>query len=140
MTGTTFTSNNITKRAFETLIDRIADYPEYIEEKNFADLHNELYNMDYEYIYTSDAVKDLEEYGTFKAIGKIKDYEQFNFGEVNTDFSNPCDVANMLFYIIGEEIIYNVVEPIVDEWDEISEENETILFETIRNEYKELAA
>ncbi len=129
MENTRFTSNAITSRAFETVIDRIADYPEYIEEQNFSDLHNELFNMDYEYIYYSDAVKDLEEYGVFDAIERIKEYEQFNFGEVNTDFSDPCAVANMLFYIIGEDVIYNVVEPII----EAADEPETIDFEELHS-------
>ena len=116
--GTVFQSNNITIRAFQTLIDRFADYPEYLREDYLSDLHNELYNSDYEYIYYSDAEKDLAEYGVFDAIEKVKEYEQFNFGEVNTDFSNPCDVANMLFYIIGEKIIYEVVQPIIEQQEE----------------------
>lgn len=116
--GTVFQSNNITIRAFQALIDRFADYPEYLREDYLSDLHNELYNSDYEYIYYSDAREDLNEYDVFSAIEEIKEYEQFNFGEVNTDFSNPCDVANMLFYIIGEKIIYEVVQPIIEQQEE----------------------
>ena len=35
----------------------------------------------------------------------IKSYEQDNFGQVHTDISDPCKVANMLNYILGEEIL-----------------------------------
>jgi len=35
----------------------------------------------------------------------IKEYEQSNFGEVFTDFSEPEKVVNMYVYIIGEEIV-----------------------------------
>ena len=36
----------------------------------------------------------------------IKEYEQNNFGEVSTDFSDPEKVANMFAYIVGEEILF----------------------------------
>ena len=35
----------------------------------------------------------------------IKDYEQSNFGQVTTDFSDPEKVVNMYVYIIGEDIV-----------------------------------
>ena len=35
----------------------------------------------------------------------IKEYEEFNFGEVTTDLSEPERVANMFAYIKGEEIL-----------------------------------
>lgn len=41
----------------------------------------------------------------FGAIEKIKVYEQDNFGECNTDLSDPEKVANMLAYVIGEEVL-----------------------------------
>ena len=43
----------------------------------------------------------------FEAIETIKDYEQSNFGEVSTDLSSSENVANMLAYILGEQILYN---------------------------------
>ena len=43
----------------------------------------------------------------FEAIETIREYEQSNFGEVSTDFSSSENVANMLAYILGEEILYN---------------------------------
>ena len=41
----------------------------------------------------------------FDVINFVKDYEQFNFGEVYTDLSEPEKVVNMYTYIIGEEIV-----------------------------------
>ena len=38
-------------------------------------------------------------------IDTIKEYENDNLGEVNTDFSDPEKVVNMYVYIIGEEIV-----------------------------------
>ena len=38
-------------------------------------------------------------------IDTIKQYENDNFGEVNTDFSDPEKVVYMYVYIIGEEIV-----------------------------------
>ena len=35
----------------------------------------------------------------------IKQYENDNFGEVNTDFSDAEKVVNMYVYIIGEKIV-----------------------------------
>jgi TPP-dependent pyruvate/acetoin dehydrogenase alpha subunit len=41
----------------------------------------------------------------FEVIEHIREYEEFNFGEVYTDFSSPENVVNMYAYIIGEEIV-----------------------------------
>ena len=93
-----WTNTEIERDTINAMIDFLTDNPEY---DNWNDLHHDAYNSDYTYIYYSDARRVLNEYDAFQAIEEIKEYEQFNFGEVNTDFSNPCDVANMLFYILG---------------------------------------
>ena len=36
---------------------------------------------------------------------KIKDYEESNFGEVTTDFSDEEKTANMLAYVLADEIL-----------------------------------
>ena len=68
-------------------------------------LHNELFNVECYYTYKSDAKRDLEEIGVFDVIELIKEYEQENFGFVETDFSNPCNVGNMLWYIMGDYVM-----------------------------------
>lgn len=61
---------------------------------------------------------ELENYNVFDIIGMIVEYEKDNFGEVNTDFSNPCQVGNMLWYIVGNEILYDMFDG-CEEFDEL---------------------
>ena len=84
----------------------------------YCDLHNELFNTDYHYIYISDAKKALNEIGVFDAIGVIVKYETEEFGEVNTDFTDPCTVANMLYYIVGEEVLCDLFDG-CELWDKV---------------------
>ena len=69
-----------------------------------VDLHHHLCNEDYFIIGTYNAKKFLGEHA-FDAIGVIKEYEEDNFGNSTTDFSNPEKVANMLAYIIGQHVL-----------------------------------
>ena len=83
----------------------------------YCDLHDEVFNTDYYIIGTYKAKKALEEYGVFDAIEKVQSYELENFGEIYTDSSNPEKLINMLYYIIGEEVLYEMMDG-VDVWDE----------------------
>ena len=83
----------------------------------YCDLHNEVFNTDYYIIGTHEAKKALEEYGIFDAIGKVQEYEKDNFGKVYTDLSDPEKLINMLFYIIGEEVLVEMREDI-EVWNE----------------------
>jgi len=76
-------------------------------DQNINDLHHYLLNQDYFIIGYWKAEQWLKKDSIFNAIEKIKDYEQSNFGEVSTDLSNSENVANMLAYILGEEILFN---------------------------------
>ena len=69
-----------------------------------SDLHHYLLNQDYFIIGTYKAKKWLGS-EVFDVIETIREYEQSNFGEVSTDFSDPEKVANMYAYILGEEIL-----------------------------------
>jgi len=71
---------------------------------NLDDLHHEIFNTDYYIIGTYEAKKWLGD-EVFNIIDTIKQYENDNFGEVNTDFSDPEKIVNMYVYIIGEEIV-----------------------------------
>jgi len=68
------------------------------------DLHHEIFNTDYYIIGRYQATKWLGDQ-VFNVINIIKEYENDNFGEVNTDFSEVEKVVNMYVYIIGEEIV-----------------------------------
>tara|TARA_R100000234_G_scaffold42505_1_gene25255 strand:- start:109 stop:495 length:387 start_codon:yes stop_codon:yes gene_type:complete len=76
-------------------------------DQHICDLHHYLLNEDYFIIGYYEAEKWLKKDSIFNAIDKIKEYEQFNFGQVSTDLSNSENVANMLAYILGEEILFN---------------------------------
>ena len=78
----------------------------------YCDLHNEIFNTSYYIIGTYEAKKAIEEYGVFDALEKIQEYEKDNFGEIFTDLSDPEKVVNMLYYIIGEEVIFEMMEGI----------------------------
>ena len=69
-----------------------------------SDLHHYLLNEDYFIIGTYKAKKWLGS-EVFDVIETIREYEQSNFGQVSTDFSDPEKVANMIAYILGEEIL-----------------------------------
>lgn len=71
---------------------------------NLDDLHNECFNTDYYIIGTQQAI-DWMGSNAFKIIQFIKEYEEDNFGESNTDFSEPECVVNMYVYIIGERVV-----------------------------------
>lgn len=82
-----------------------------------CDLHSKLYNEDYFIIGYYEAEQFLNKVGVFKAIEMIKQYEQDNFGEVNTDFSDSEKVANMYAYIVGEEVLQES-ETLKNKWDD----------------------
>jgi GDP-D-mannose dehydratase len=83
----------------------------------YCDLHNEVFNTDYYIIGTYRAKEALNEYDVFEALEKVQTYEKDNFGEIYTDMSDPEKLINMLYYIIGEEVLYEMMDGI-EAWDE----------------------
>ena len=102
----------------------------------YCDLHNEVFNTDYYVTGTTEAKNILGE-NAFDAIGRIYSYEKDNFGEVYTDLSEPMKVVNMLYYIIGEEVMYNndeFSEIINEHWDECADEETNMkLIKALKN-------
>lgn len=90
------------------LIDALADGT--LDGVSTVDMHHEVYNSDNTYVYTADAERDLEQIGTFLAIRTVMDYEQSNFGQTAPaeKYGNPCWVADMVVYILGEALIYHL--------------------------------
>ena len=78
-------------------------------DQHISDLHHYLLNQDYFIIGYWNAEQWLKKDNgsIFEAIETIRDYEQTNFGQVSTDLSSSENVANMLAYILGEEILFN---------------------------------
>ena len=109
------------KEAREAIIEALRDgYDGY-----YCDLHNEVFNTTYYIVGTYEAKKALEEYGVFNAIEKVQAYEKDNFGEVYTDLSDPEKLINMLYYIIGEEVMYEMMDDIEvwrENWNNLADE------------------
>ena len=75
-------------------------------ENHKDDVHHQIFNLDY-YIIGRYKAKIWLEDEVFNVIDIIKKYENFNFGQVTTDLSEPEKVVNMYTYIVGEEIVNN---------------------------------
>ena len=115
------------KKHAEMKAEAIADVIETLEnwfDGYYCDLHNEVFNTDYYIIGTFQAKEALKEYDVFEAIEKVQEYEQFNFGEIYTDLSNPEKLINMLYYIIGDEVIGEMydIEEFNEKWNEYADE------------------
>ena len=108
-----------TTEALEDILDVLeSGYTGYMD-----DLHNEVFNTGYYIIGTYQAKQALTEYGVFEAIDTVQEYEDNAFGERYTDVSDPEKLANMLYYIIGEEVINDL---------EIYGESEEIAIERVK--------
>ena len=100
------------KSHFEDYLDK----NELLKEDKYwkEDLHHNVFNTDYYIIGTYQAKQWLNE-EVFECINIIKDYEQDNFGQVITDFTDAEHVVNMYTYIIGEEIVQDYLDSIAND-------------------------
>ena len=86
------------------VIDRLANSLSDCEGVYGCDLHSRLFNDEPLYVWHGEAAKeDLENIGVFDCIRLVREYEQSNFGEFNTEIE-PSKIANMVCYIVGELI------------------------------------
>lgn len=124
------------QEAIEAIIEELENgYSGY-----YCDLHNEVFNTDYYIIGTYAAKEALREYDVFEAIELVQNYEKEQFGEVYTDCSDPEKLINMVYYIIGDEVIceMNNIEAFSDNWNNIAdEETNAIIIEAMREIYKD---
>lgn len=118
----------------DTIIDGLMDY----EGSDFETYEDETFNQASN-IYTREAALDLDKFvkdestdyedtvvdcGAFGAIQLVQAFEQDNFGEVNTDLTDPCKVADMVDYIRGTRVFEELLnEADLELDDEITEEN-----------------
>ena len=118
----------------DVIIDNLTDYIG----SDFETYEDETFNQASN-IYTREAALDLDKFvkddatdyedtvvdsGAFGAIQLVQAYEQDNFGEVNTDLSDPCAVANMIDYIRGTRVFEELLnEADLELDDEIKKEN-----------------
>lgn len=128
--------NEMKQEAIEDIIEMLeGGYSGY-----YCDLHNEVFNTDYYIIGTYEAREALKEYDVFEAIDLVQTYEKDNFGEIYTDCSNPEKLINMVYYIIGDEVIgelTDVSEAFNDNWNSIADdETNALIAKAMRNMYK----
>lgn len=118
----------------DVIIDNLTDYIG----SDFETYEDETFNQASN-IYTREAALDLDKFvkddatdyedtvvdsGAFGAIQLVKAYEQDELGEVNTDLTDPCKVADMVNYIRGTRVFEELLnEADFDLDDEITEEN-----------------
>jgi len=128
--------NQLTKEAQKEIIEMVQDATNEgrLTDQHVCDIHHEIFNTDYFIIGTYQAKKWLEDnIGVFEAIEIIKEYEQDNFGEITTDFSQPEKVCNMLVYLVGEELL-NSLKVINDNWDSlVNEDIESEIYQELEN-------
>lgn len=136
------------EEVLDEMLDRVEDY----EGSNFDIFENEVFNDSERNMYYNEAKDELEKFvsdgnlddyetvdGIFGAIELIKEYENNEFGEVNTNFSNPCDIANMIDFIRGGNVFNEIIEKAgLDMDDDISAENLKLFKETTQEMLDEL--
>ena len=121
--------------------EAVADIIEALEngyDGYYCDLHNEVFNTDYYIIGTYQAKEALREYDVFDAIELVQTYEKEQFGEIYTDLSNPEKLINMVYYIIGDEIIVEMygIEEFNDGWnDRADEETNAVIIKALKEKY-----
>ena len=96
------------KSHFEDFLNNNLDYLKENETDYLDDLHHMAFNEDYYIIGRYQAKQWLGDQ-VFNVIDIIKQYEQDNFGEVNTDLSEPEKVVNMYAYIVGEYVVNDYI-------------------------------
>ena len=102
----------------------------------YCDLHNEVFNTDYYIIGTHAAKEALREYDVFDAIELVQEYEKNEFGEIYTDLSDPEKLINMVYYIIGNEVIaemYEITE-FEDNWNNVADDETNAIIIKAMNE------
>ena len=93
--------------------DRLSEYdsPTLVKLTRDNELHHELFNTDYYIIGYYQCEQWLKEHNisVFEGIEFVQDYERENFGsEAVKTYDNAEKLVNMIVYIVGEELIYNI--------------------------------
>lgn len=119
--------------ARDELIECVKDALEYTED--VSELHFHAFNEDYFIIGTYEAEQWLiKNVGSvFHAIKVIQEYEESNFGEVNTKLDSAENVCNMFVYIAGEELL-SELDSVNENWDkEITDEIKQAILEELND-------
>jgi len=127
-----------TQKQYFTIEEALADIKNTLENNYdgyLCELEDEVFNTDYYIVGTREAEQALNQYDVWRAFDEIREYEESNFGEFYRDISNPEKVANLLYYLKGQEafeLIQENNELLSDEWNSIvTEETAKSLINTI---------
>lgn len=123
------------QEAIEAIMETLDGYSGY-----YCDLHNEVFNTDYYIIGTYEAKEALREYDVFDAIELVQTYEKEQFGEIYTDLSDPEKLINMVYYIIGYEVIGEMydIETFNDNWNNCADdETNAVILEAMKEMYRD---
>ena len=118
----------------DVIIDNLTDYIG----SDFETYEDETFNQESN-IYTKEAALDLDKFvkddatdyedtvvdsGAFGAIQLVQAFEENELGEVNTDLTDPCAVADMIDYLRGTRVFEELLnEADLELDDEITKEN-----------------
>lgn len=118
----------------DVIIDNLTDYIG----SDFETYEDETFNQASN-IYTREAALDLDKFvkddavdyedttldsGAFAAIQLVQAFEESELGEVNTDLTDPCKIADMIDYIRGTRVFEELLnEADLELDDEITEES-----------------
>ena len=124
------------REALEAIIWALQEHTDFY----YSDLHDITFNSDYYIIGTYKAKKALEQYGVFDALEKIQEWELNIFGK-NYPNSDPEQLANRLYYIIGEEVME--LDPFNEFYNQVydqmaDDETNALLIEKINETLKTL--
>lgn len=93
--------------------ERIVDILGYYDGDDILDetvIFMELANTDYYITYTKEAKEALEQFGVFKALEIVTDYEVEMHGQATRRVAEPASFANFLWYILCEKYVYETLE------------------------------
>ena len=100
------------------------------------DLHHELFNSDYWIVgYWAAEQWLIKCGGVFLCISRVKDYEESEFGSVNTNLSSSEAVSNMIAYIEGYEVLSQSTTYCRGRNDELTPENAPLIIEELKEAY-----
>ena len=136
----------MSNKKYFTRLEMLEDLREVITEFDsgyYLDLVHETFNLVYYIEGRKESEEALEQYGVFDAIAEVQQYELDAFGETSTNFANPNVVANMLYYILGEETLYSYYPELSDAYysvleEEVNEANNQKMLEVIDDLIKDL--
>ena len=109
--------NSVREELSEYITEKVGEMKRYKElPKDVGDLHHELFNQDYYIIGYYNADKWLQDHNisAWEAMSICTEWEKEQFGECTNQYDNSETTVNMLAYIWGQEILYELEEELIN--------------------------